>query len=118
MGLLLGCSIRAALIAAAVAAVVSGLRIANASARHLAWCGVLAGMLLLPAFSLWDRRQPFGCCRCRRLPKRLELSLGFRRCPGMRDRPVRRPRNLNCRQSNSPPGGSRWDRIFCSRRIF
>jgi hypothetical protein len=53
MGLLLECSIRAVLIAAAVAAVVDGLRIANSSARHLAWCSVLAAMLLLPAFSVW-----------------------------------------------------------------
>ena len=53
MGLLLECSIRAALIAAAVAAVIGGLRIANAPARHWAWCGVLAAMLLLPAFSVW-----------------------------------------------------------------
>src|ERR1017187_7976857 len=53
MDLLLECSIRAALIAAAVAAVLGGLRIANAPARHMAWCGVLAGMLLLPAVSLW-----------------------------------------------------------------
>ena len=53
MGLLLECSVRAALIAAAVAAVVGSLRIANASARHFAWCAVLAAMLLLPAFSAW-----------------------------------------------------------------
>ena len=53
MDLLLECSIRAALIAAAVAAVLGGLRIANAPARHMAWCGVLAAMLLLPAVSLW-----------------------------------------------------------------
>ena len=53
MDLLLECSIRAALMAAAVAAVVGGLRIASPRARHRAWCGVLAGMLLLPVTSLW-----------------------------------------------------------------
>jgi Zn-dependent protease with chaperone function len=53
MELLLECSIRAALIATAVAAVVGGLRIGAATARHLAWCGVLAAMLMLPAFSVW-----------------------------------------------------------------
>jgi BlaR1 peptidase M56 len=51
--ILLECSIRAALIASAVALVVRGLRIANAQARHMAWCGVLAAMLLLPALSAW-----------------------------------------------------------------
>jgi Zn-dependent protease with chaperone function len=53
MSLLFECSVRAVLVAGAVAAVVHGLRIANARARHLAWCGVLAAMLLLPAFSAW-----------------------------------------------------------------
>lgn len=53
MDLLLVCSIRAVLMAAAVATVLGVLRIANPAARHRAWCGVLAGMLLLPAASLW-----------------------------------------------------------------
>jgi hypothetical protein len=60
MGLLLDCSIRAALIAAAIAAVIGGLRISNARARHAAWCGVLAAMLLLPAFSLWGPKATVG----------------------------------------------------------
>ena len=58
MGLLLECSVRAALIAAAVAAAVGSLRIASAPARHLAWCAVLAAMLLLPAFSAWGPKAP------------------------------------------------------------
>jgi hypothetical protein len=53
MSLLFESSVRAALVASAVAAVVHGLRIAHARARHSAWCGVLAAMLLLPAFSAW-----------------------------------------------------------------
>ncbi|HNY42745.1 MAG TPA: hypothetical protein PKJ41_20245 [Bryobacteraceae bacterium] len=53
MGVLLECSIRAALIAAAVAAVVGGLRISGPRARHLAWCSVLVAMLLLPALTTW-----------------------------------------------------------------
>jgi len=53
MGVLLDCSIRMVLIAAVVAAVIGGFRIRGARARHTAWCGVLAVMLLLPAFSLW-----------------------------------------------------------------
>ncbi len=53
MDLLVECSIRAVLIAASVAAVIGGLRIANATTRHLAWSSVLAAMLLLPAFSAW-----------------------------------------------------------------
>src|SRR5690349_23155542 len=53
MSLLLEISIRAGLIAFAVAAVIYALRIASATARHIAWCGVLAAMLLLPALSTW-----------------------------------------------------------------
>ncbi len=53
MGLLIECSIRAALIAAAVAAVAGGLRIASPAARHVVWCSVLAAMLLLPPFTVW-----------------------------------------------------------------
>jgi hypothetical protein len=44
--LLLECSLRAGLIAATVAAVIHALRITHA--RHAAWCGVLAAMLLAP----------------------------------------------------------------------
>jgi uncharacterized protein (TIGR03435 family) len=53
MSVLVESSIRAVLIAGGVAAVVGGLRIANARARHAAWLGVLVGMLLLPAFCAW-----------------------------------------------------------------
>jgi hypothetical protein len=53
MSLLIESSIRAVLVAGAVAAVVYALRIANPRAKHLAWCGVLAAMLLLPAFCAW-----------------------------------------------------------------
>lgn len=49
----LECSVRAVLVAAAVAVVVKAFRISNARARHLAWCGVVAAMLLLPAFTAW-----------------------------------------------------------------
>jgi hypothetical protein len=59
MSFLLESSLRAVLVAGAVAAVVHGLRIANARARHLAWCGVLAAMLLLPAFCAWGPRVKF-----------------------------------------------------------
>ena len=53
MSLLIESSVRAVIVAAAVAVVVHGLRIASARARHLAWCGVLATMLFLPAFCAW-----------------------------------------------------------------
>ena len=53
MSLLFEASIRAGLIAAAIAAIVYVLRIVNAPARHTAWCGVLFAMLLLPVFSAW-----------------------------------------------------------------
>jgi len=53
MSLVLECSIRAGLIAAAVAGILAGLRIVSAPPRHTAWTGVLAAMLMLPAFSAW-----------------------------------------------------------------
>src|SRR5690348_8041774 len=53
MSLLVETSIRALLMAGGVALVIYGLRIANARARHLAWCSVLAAMLMLPALSAW-----------------------------------------------------------------
>ena len=53
MNLLLESSIRALLMAVMVAAVIAGLKIANARARHIAWLGVLVAMLLLPAFVKW-----------------------------------------------------------------
>jgi hypothetical protein len=53
MELLLDCAIRAALFAAAVAGLMRLYRIANASARHKAWCSVMLTMLLLPLFSAW-----------------------------------------------------------------
>src|SRR5579875_3297929 len=56
MSLLIECSIRAALVAGAVTAVILGLRIVKARERHLAWCGVLLTMLLLPALCTWGPR--------------------------------------------------------------
>lgn len=53
MSLLIESSVRIILVAGAVTAVVYGLRIANAHARHAAWCGVLAAMLLLPVLCAW-----------------------------------------------------------------
>jgi hypothetical protein len=53
MELLLDCAIRAALFAAAVVGLTRVFRIANASARHKAWCSVMLAMLLLPVFSAW-----------------------------------------------------------------
>jgi hypothetical protein len=52
-GLLVEFSVRAALIAAATAAVLCGVRVRSASGRHLAWSGVVAAMLLLPLFLVW-----------------------------------------------------------------
>jgi uncharacterized protein (TIGR03435 family) len=51
--LLLEFCIRAALIAAATAAVLWMLRVRTASARHAAWSGVMLAMLLLPAWVAW-----------------------------------------------------------------
>ncbi len=46
-------SIRAALMAAGIAAVLRLLRIRSAAARHAAWTAVLAVMLLMPAWTAW-----------------------------------------------------------------
>ena len=53
MSLLMECSLRAAVLAAAVAAVIHGLRIRDARIRHAAWCGVLTTMLVLPGIVAW-----------------------------------------------------------------
>jgi beta-lactamase regulating signal transducer with metallopeptidase domain len=58
MGVLWESSIRAVLIAAAVALVVKCLRLSNASSRHAAACAVLGGMLLLLPCSLWGPKLP------------------------------------------------------------
>ncbi len=50
---LLESSLRATLIAAAVAAILPLLRVRTAAARHAAWTGVLIVMLLLPAWTMW-----------------------------------------------------------------
>jgi hypothetical protein len=46
-------SLRAALMAAGTAAVLGVLRVRAASARHIAWTGVLVAMLLLPVLTTW-----------------------------------------------------------------
>lgn len=46
-------SIRAALMAAATATILPALRIRSSAAQHAAWTAVLAGMLLLPAWTAW-----------------------------------------------------------------
>ena len=51
--LMLECAIRAALIGAGTALVLSMVRVKNAAARHAAWTGVLVAMLLLPAWTAW-----------------------------------------------------------------
>ena len=51
--LVLECAIRAALIAAGTAAVLRVLRVKTAAARHAAWTGVLAMMLMLPVWTAW-----------------------------------------------------------------
>jgi uncharacterized protein (TIGR03435 family) len=54
--LFIECSIRAMLIAVGTAAILGLLRVRPAAARHAAWTGVLAAMLLLPAWSAWGPR--------------------------------------------------------------
>src|SRR5215813_475621 len=46
-------SLRAALMAAGTTAVLGVLRVRAASARHIAWTGVLVAMLLLPVLTTW-----------------------------------------------------------------
>jgi hypothetical protein len=50
------CAVRAVLIALGTAAVLGLLRVKSAGARHAAWSGVVALMLLLPAWMAWGPR--------------------------------------------------------------
>jgi uncharacterized protein (TIGR03435 family) len=56
--LLFECAVRSTLIAAATAAVLSGMRIKNVVARHYAWTGVVLFMLGLPLFINFGYRIP------------------------------------------------------------
>src|SRR5262245_28563327 len=51
-------SLRAALMAAGTAAVIGILRVRTASAKHIAWTGVLVAMLLLPILTTWGPKAP------------------------------------------------------------
>lgn len=53
MSLLIESSVRAALLAGAVAAIVWALRVRDSRARHTAWCAVLGAMMLLPVWAAW-----------------------------------------------------------------
>jgi hypothetical protein len=50
--------VRAALIAAGTAAVLRTLRVRTAAARHVAWAGVVALMMLLPVWTAWGPKAP------------------------------------------------------------
>jgi hypothetical protein len=49
----LECAVRAALIVAAAAVVLSAMRVKDANAKHSVWAGVVAMMLLLPIWTAW-----------------------------------------------------------------
>jgi GWxTD domain-containing protein len=51
-------SVRALVIAVAVASVLQAMRVKSPAVLHHAWTGVLAAMLILPAFSLWGPKIP------------------------------------------------------------
>jgi TolA-binding protein len=51
-------SLRALLMAGGTAAILGALRVRAASARHVAWTGVLVVMLLLPVFTTWGLKAP------------------------------------------------------------
>ena len=55
---LIDSSVRVVLIAGTVAAILCALRISDPRARHAAWCGVLASMLLLPGYCTWGPKAP------------------------------------------------------------
>jgi uncharacterized protein (TIGR03435 family) len=52
------CTVRAALLIAAVALVLWAMRIKTASVRHAVWCGVVVTMLALPALVAWGPHVP------------------------------------------------------------
>jgi beta-lactamase regulating signal transducer with metallopeptidase domain/TolA-binding protein len=51
--LFLECAVRAALLVAAAAVVLSAMRVKAATAKHSVWAGVVAMMLLLPIWAAW-----------------------------------------------------------------
>jgi hypothetical protein len=56
LGVLVESSVRATVIATAVACVLWGMCVKSPAIRHRAWTGVLLAMLLLPILSLWAPR--------------------------------------------------------------
>jgi GWxTD domain-containing protein len=52
-GILLEAAVRSLVLALAIGAVLRIMRVTTAAARHAAWTVVLAGMLLLPVWTLW-----------------------------------------------------------------
>jgi GWxTD domain-containing protein len=58
-GILLEAAVRALLLALAVGAAVRIMRVTTAAGRHAAWTVVLAGMLVLPVWTLWGPKASF-----------------------------------------------------------
>lgn len=110
MSLLLECSVRALLIAAAVFLVLRFLRIANPRARYSAWCAVLAAMLLLPAFCAWGPKAAFHVLPdARQLPAWLAWTAPQ---PGLSPVPIRtslRPQSSAIRLAPAASGTRPFD---------
>ncbi|MCP3963535.1 MAG: hypothetical protein GY719_37340 [bacterium] len=60
LALLLDVSFRSLLLAAAVALALKAWRVTDPTLLHLAWRGVLCGMLVMPALCLWAPAMPVG----------------------------------------------------------
>jgi hypothetical protein len=58
MQLIMECALRAFLIAAGTAVVLSILRVKSARARHVAWTSVMVLMLVLPVWTVWGPKAP------------------------------------------------------------
>jgi bla regulator protein blaR1 len=56
--LLIECTVRSSLIAAAAGLALWAMRIKTAAAQHAVWTGVMLAMLLLPAFAIWGPKAP------------------------------------------------------------
>src|SRR5215469_9380234 len=56
--LVIGCAVRAALIAVVTAVVLRTIGIKPAAARHTAWTSVMLMMLLLPIWTAWGPKTP------------------------------------------------------------
>jgi hypothetical protein len=98
--LALECAVRAALMAAATAAVLAIWRVKSAGARHLAWAGMVVMMLALPLWTAWGPKAPL---RVLRAPAATAVAVAEIRLTG--------PVALPAGGSRPQPASSPWSAV-------